>query len=334
MRNSLILVFLLAVLGGIAYYLVTKNKQKEEVLVAADRGFTIPSMDVVRRVVIKHVKMPPSVFDKSNGEWTLDYKYKVDKYIMGGIGEVLTRMELHSIPRKVATNTIIESMKSNGIRVDVFTNTLEKPERTFFIGSDTQAGVGTYMLLEGDPQPYVMFLPGLNGGLRSRFEQRGEEYRDKYIYTIKPDDIISVKIEYPKNETASFMLTNGNTHTVKPLDVNQPTLDKPLNENFAKAYIKYFESIGSEGFANRLEQKDSIMSKVPFAIVTVATKDGEIIHSYFSYNDFMDKTNKARRPEDIAKVDRFFVKGKDDLYFAQTRVIGKIFVGYHQFFGQ
>ena len=46
---------------------------------------------------------------------------------------------------------IMQSLKLSGIRVDVFTNTLEEPEKTFFIGNDTKEGVGTYMLLEGDP---------------------------------------------------------------------------------------------------------------------------------------------------------------------------------------
>ncbi|MEZ4911231.1 MAG: DUF4340 domain-containing protein [Saprospiraceae bacterium] len=333
MRKSLILLVILALLGGIAYYLFTKNKQEEAVLVAVDRGFTISSMDDVRRIVIKHAKMPPSVFDKANGEWTLDYKYKVDPYIMAYIGQVLTGMELRNVPRKVATSPIIGSMKSNGIRVDVFTNTLEQTERTFFIGSDTQDGVGTYMLLDGDPQPYVMYLPGHNGGLRSRFEHRSEEYRDKYIYNIKPENIKSIKIQYPKNEISSFLLKNDNGISIEPLDVNQPPLEKPFNERFAKSYLKYFESIGSEGFANRLETKDSIMSKVPYAIVTITTNENnEIQHSYYSYDDFQFRTNKARRPEDVHTIERFFVKGKDDLYFTQTSVIGKIFIGYRQFF--
>ncbi|MCB9311072.1 MAG: DUF4340 domain-containing protein [Lewinellaceae bacterium] len=333
MRNIIILGILLLVLGGAAYTIKVKGDKKAQTLVAADRGFTVKSMDDVRRVVIKHVKMPPFVFDKNNGEWTMDYKYKADKYIMANIGNALTKMQLHDIPAKAATNTIMQSLKLSGIRVDVFTNTLEEPEKTFFIGNDTKEGVGTYMLLEGDPQPYVMYLPGLGGGLRARFEHPGEDYRDKSIYTILPSDIQSITLEYPKNTSSSFIIRNENPVTILPLDNNQPKLERPINQKLAKAYFGYFESIGAEGFANKFEQADSIILKVPYAKLTIQLKDGNsITHDYYSYDDIMDKTNKARRPEDISEISRFFVHGKDDDYFAQIRVVGNFFLGYRQFF--
>ena len=97
-----------------------------------------------------------------------------------------------------------------------------------------------------------------------------------------------------------------------------------------KAYFGYFESIGAEGFANKFEQADSIILKVPYAKLTIQLKDGNsITHDYYSYDDIMDKTNKTRRPEDINEISRFFVHGKDDDYFrVQIQFCGNFFLGY------
>ena len=337
MKNAGILLIILLLLSLGAYILFQNNQDKKKGTKSPDRNFTIESMDIVEKIIIKHVKLGPMEFSRTGkSSWLLNGKYKVNDAVFINIEKCLTDMKMLYIPSKAANKTIEESIRSNGIAVSLFEKADDKnPFKTFFIGTDTQKGEGTHMLMDGSSQPYVMHLPGLMGGLRSRFEQPMGNYRDKYLYKLTLDNIEYIKVQYPKSEASSFIIEiKSPLPTVSLLSKLNDQQNKKLNERILRQYIGQFEQLGAEELINDFPSLDSIITKIPYCIVEVKTRDGLVSkNSFFGYEDIMEGKLNARMPKDIKFLNRLFVwtEGRD-FYTVQSRVFGGIFMDYKDFY--
>lgn len=335
MNRLAILVVILGLLCGGAFYLYNKEEKTQSGTITADRNFTVPNFDNIGKIVIKHAKMPAMYFVHRDNSWKLNDRYDVNQGVFVNVERALTNMRLLYIPSKAATPTIEKSIKESGITVELYEGADANPFKVIYVGTDTQKGEGTHMMLQGDPQPYVMHLPGLAGGLRSRFEQPEKNFKDKILYKSPMSDIASISVTYPKSTVSSFVITNTATApTVVPQTVNATITDKPLNFKTAAGYLNGFESVGSEGLFNESMDKDSILNSIPYCTIELTKKNGTVQKAnYYSYDEFVDKQFNARTPRDARNVERFYVYVDDkDLYVVQTRVFGHIFYGYEDFY--
>lgn len=333
MKKLVGLLVILCALSAGAYFLIKKGQATEKGIVSADRGFTVKSMDEVDKIVIKHVKLQPMVFTRKGKSWVLNGSYDVDPAVFVNIERVLTNMTLSYIPPAAATPNILKSIKENGIQVDLY-NGDEEPFKIFHIGSDVQKSEGTYMVMAGSNQPYVMQLPGLQGGLRSRFEQPAKNYRDKVIYRIAPEDIAKIKVEYPKDNFSSFEIINGATPVLKPLIILPDQPQGAPNQRLLMGFISQFANMGSEGLITEMPERDSILTLTPNAILTIETKNGnKLYHKFYNYEHIVLGEDNPITHADIIGANRFFIYDtKDDMYTGQMRVIGGIFYSYKDFF--
>jgi hypothetical protein len=258
----------------------------------------------------------------------------VDPGVFANIQAALTKMRMLYKPAQAATKTVLSSLKTNGIQVDIYTNDETKPDKIFFVGTDTQKGEGTFMLLNGSDQPYVMHLPGLAGGLRSRFEQPEKNFRDKFIYKFTAASLKTIRVEYPKDQSQSFEIQVEAEPMISSL-LAQYTLPKTKqNSGKIQSYIGIFESTGTEGVFNDFPMKDSLFTLIPDCVITLSLKSGEIIEDkFYSFEHFMERSGNYRTPQEIRSGNRVFIlRNKKDLFLAQTRVIGNFFTGYQEFF--
>ena len=82
----------------------------------------------------------------------------------------------------------------------------EKLTKTFYVGDDTSDNMGTYMLMEGSKEPFVMVIPSFRGFLSTRFIPDEDIWRDQTIFKIRLKDIQSVKMEFPLTPDSSFII--------------------------------------------------------------------------------------------------------------------------------
>ncbi|MBC7885284.1 MAG: hypothetical protein H7X99_07400 [Saprospiraceae bacterium] len=334
MKRLGILLMSLIILSVTAYLLYTKSKKNDKGVISADRDFTVKSMDEIHKLVIQHVKLQPLEFVRTGKTWLLNGKYEVDPAVFVNLEKALTGMTMLYIPPIASSETIKKSITTNGIKVTLYDDDNEVI-KIFHVGTDTQKGDGTHMLLDGSAQPYVMQLPGLAGGLRSRFEQPEKNFRDKYLYKETPEKIDYIKVQYPKSEQASFIVENKKSEIIlSPLKSQHAILDKAVNERILKSYLMKFERLGAEGLINEYENKNDVLALVPYCIIELKKTDGQIKKNvFYAYDDYVEKTLNSRGPEDMGKMNRLFVWSDDkDFYVVQTRVFGSIFIGYSDFY--
>jgi hypothetical protein len=336
MNRLIWLVLILILLSIGAFLLIKKQESKKSGVISADRGFTIKSIDEVEKIVIKHVKLQPLIFTKNGKSWLLEGKHPVDHGVFVNLENVLLNMRMNYIPPAASTPTILESIKNNGIQVDLYDGG-DQPFKIFYIGSDAPKGDGTYMIMGGATQPYVMHLPGLVGGLRSRFEQPSKNYKDKFIFKFPSEKISTIKVVYPMDNLSSFIIKNndGKFQVTPILDlVNSPK--SPVNLKTLSAYIAQFEMMGTEGIISGIPERDSLINNNKAVCeITITDKSGGIENfKFLPYDDIVEQEGKeTNTPEELRKQNRVFVITKTgDLHTAQNRVVGGIFLGYKDFY--
>ena len=333
-KQIILLLVLLFSLGAVAYYLFNRNSEKSSAIDMPERNFAVSDVKDVHKIFLAYKDRDPITFVRSASGWIMNDSLQADESVMIHITNVLQNIKMLYIPPKPSTKTIAQSIGKNGIKVELY-DKKDKNIKVFYIGTDTQAGDGTHMIMEGASQPYVMHLPGLLGGLRSRFEQPVRNYRDKSVLKYNPDDIKEISVYYPKDINASFRLnTEGGNYRIEPLDPLTTPIKKAVSSSRVKAYLDGFERVAAEAIVNENEARDSILQLIPFCKMTVKDKENNIKEfDFYSYDEIVIKDVKTRTVTDIAAIDRFFVQVKNgDFYIVQRRVFEKVLPSYQYFF--
>ncbi|MBL0026806.1 MAG: hypothetical protein IPO98_18270 [Saprospiraceae bacterium] len=320
MKNRWILTSVLILLSVLAYYLYKQKILAGNSMVKADRGFTVSDIRSVSKIVIKHVKLQPLVFTRDKAGWIVNGKYQVDPAVFLHVEKVLTDITMLYIPPTNSIATILKSIKNNGIQVDVYTDS-GSASKIIHIGSDIQSGDGTFMVLGGSKQPYAMHLSGLAGGIRSRFEQPLENFRNKFIYQYNSDDIDFVKVDYPKNNIHSFIINNhGSVASVHPV-VNRDEKNVESKTNVIKSYLEGFENLGAEKLMNSYPLRDSVLSTIPGCIIELKDKGGKVVlYKYYPFDDFENGTGPSSQVGELRFQNRMFVL-VDNLDFILFRIV-------------
>jgi hypothetical protein len=335
MKRLILLLLVLGISGGTAYYLNQKNKYlKYSSGVTPDRDFAIKTLDGITNIVLTHKKLQPIQFQRKGNTWIINNKYEANASVVRNMTDVLTRMELRFTPAKAANATVRKDIANSGIKVQIYADD-DKPFKTYYIATDTKDNDGTFMMMEGAEQAYVMYLPGLGQGFRSRFEQPLASYRDIYIYKEDKQNIKSITIRYPKNDASSFIMENlGEKQVVKSPLPNVAPPRPEINRIVGNKFISNFSSLGAEGLMENFEKKDSLLKTIPFATVEVVRKDGTTSkNTFYVYDEFLEGGSPSRSPIDMPKIGRYFLHTQNgDLYVCQNHVFKKIFLDFSDFY--
>lgn len=335
MKKNLILASLFLVLAFVAYKLYEKNRVNTKMSqLKEERDFTVESKESIYKIVLERVGEKPLVFTKvSEKEWYLNEKLRADEVVVGYMVQVLTKAKIHSIPSKNAQKSIQEYLKLKGITVTVFDkegNQIKKLQ----VGSDLQKGESTYFLLDGFEQAYALELPGLGGGLRSRFEQKEDNYRDRFIYREPKDKIVSITVDYTQDSAASYTIEKvGTGYTIRPQKDGPGQESKGVNQNKIETYLSFFELLGAELLYNHYEKRKEVEATPPFCTITLTRSDtGVKVYKFWDYDKFVRSADERGRSVDAIHINRFFVSTGEDFYTVQSEVFGKVFSAYSYFF--
>jgi hypothetical protein len=240
---------------------------------------------------------------------------------------------------KSAIENISKDLASSATKVEIYQK--GKLIKMYYVGGDTQDGLGTFMLLNdletgnNSSMPFVMSIPGFNGFLSVRYFLDEETWRDKTVYGFYPDQISSISMKFVHSPDSSF--------TISLPEINKISLDDSKGNNIAnfdtlkvKRYITYFSSLSYETLRNNLRKslRDSILTK-PVHIIELKDKDGKI-HSLKTFIKPCDDPNRTDEvtgkhiTEDVERMYALFNDDKD-MVTIQYFGFGKIFHGVSYF---
>lgn len=335
MKKTWLLLGLFVLTGLGAWMMISKGDDKTSLL-AAERNFAYKDTADVYKIFIADRFGSQVTLDRKNGYWLYNNSSKARPSAIRNVLEVISAVEIKFKPAKAAVKEIINNLATEGIKVELYGQN-GKMLKTYYVGGATNDERGTYMMLDGANEPYVVSLPSWEGNIRFRFNLRGDDWRDRTVFAYEVEDIQEVSVEYPKQKPYSFRLKKQDgKYEVTPFYDITSRINLPVNQGAVERYLIGFRSLIAEGFENKNPERDSIRQLVPFCIIKVKDNTGteKTVALHPLYND-PSIDPKTRSIMADGEVERFYadVDGKDFL-MVQNIVFDKVLWAYEYFFGK
>ncbi len=337
MKKTILLLILFLIIGSGTYFYVKQAPDKGSSGKGWDTTLTVADTDQIHRIFIAKKTGTSYNLIKKEDDWYLNSRDRVRPAKIRYILETLRRQRVKYIPTKGASENAVKSIASTGIKVETY-DAEGNSVLNFYVGGMTSDERGTYMIKEDSNQPFVMHIPGWEGGLRVRFWDNPENWRDRSVFRWNPQNIEYLKVDYPRNKSQSFEINKeAGTYAVRPVYDITAIAKKDPDQDAVREYLKLYKSKISENFVNDNPGRDSISQLVPFCEITIKGKDAKDQTVRF----FPESANMAFEAPNIpgrvlankGSVERYFANNSNgDFQLVQQLVFGNLFVPYSNFF--
>ncbi|MDX2133397.1 MAG: DUF4340 domain-containing protein [Saprospiraceae bacterium] len=329
MKRTLILALLFVVLGIGAWLAIRANARKDTTRISWDMDFAVQDVSTIHKVFLADKNGNRITLKRNGDQWICNDKYPVRPTAMQHLMETLQNIVVWYVPAKAAEPEMIRSLATHGIKVELF-NKDGTRIKGYYVGGVTNDERGTFMMMDGAEQPYVVHLPYFVGQVRVRYMVGEEDWRDRAVFSEKPESIASISVEYPQMKSKSFKVEKMGEaeYAVSPFYSTTPTRKTPPRKGVAEAYILQYESLIAEAFETNNPVRDSVRALVPFAVITVKTTGGKEKQARFWPVEFVfnNMTNDYM-------VERYYTEtSQPSFMLTQQRVFGPVFREYAYFF--
>ncbi len=272
-------VLVLIVLSGLTLYIL--STKKKSTLNEYEKDFSVKDTASIDKIFIAEKNGHTALLErKAKGEWTINGKYPARMDAVSLLLYTFARTEVKYLPGEKAKETIIRAIATEGKKVEVYQN--GKRSKIWYVGVSTPDQTGTFMLLadpdtdEKHEQPFITSIPGFDGFLNTRFFTDENDWRNRTLLSIAPDQMKSLKIEYADFPDSSFQ--------IQVKDIQHFTISTLKGSPLAtadtaaiKQYLAYFMDLTAEVYLNSNTEAvvDSLRRTNHYAQLTVTDKNGK-----------------------------------------------------------
>lgn len=266
----------------------------------------------------------------SPGNWQVNGKFKTRNDAVKVLLTTMKEMRVREPVGKNALENISKNLASRGTKVEIYQN--GKLIKMYYVGDDTQDGLGTFMLLndiktgENSTTPFVMSIPGFNGFLSVRYFLDEEMWRDKIVFGFYPDQIASVSLKDVRFPDSSFTLSLSSDVNKISLTDNKGNAIADFDTLKAKRYLTYFSNLQYESLKNDVRKsfRDSVIPRGAVYILELKDREGKI-HSMKTFAkpaDDPDKIDPVTKKPVIEDTERMYALINEDKDLATIQYFG------------
>jgi len=272
MKKTIGLLGLLILLGAVFFYLKKEDDPMSKM--TEERRFKVDDYKKIDKIVIKQNDSTEFVFKKQKEDWFVNDTVLVwppqARLLLG----VLARLKVDYTPPKAMVSNMEQSFKDFGIEVYAY-DKRNNELLSFILGGVTPGEDGSYAKRIGYDQPFVVVMPNRTGGVRSYFNFKMKDLKNRYLFKSEWDEVKRVSLDYPKAPNKSFVLENDKgQYKISRFQKEGSSDSYKISKGRAEAYLMNFELLGFEAFENEHTKRDSISSLAPYASMTVELMDG------------------------------------------------------------
>lgn len=313
-RTSLVIIVLL-VLASL-YFLFFRDAFST--LGQKDNDFAVQDTAAITKIFMADKDNRTVTLTRVKGAgWLVDNKYKVRS---DAINTLLYTIKMVAVKNVIDPNgipNVIKSMASSAIKVEIYEG--DKRVKMYYVGGPTADQMGTYMLLanpssgENAKHPYIMYIPGFDGYLTTRFFVKEDDWRNRVIMQYYPYAMKTVKVTYSQSDSGFVINILGHNRFSLSSSANQPVA--VFDTVAVKQYLTYYQNVEWEVTVEKVTNKDSILNSPPVAVIHVTDTAGKVTE--------VKLFNKKAPPDVVAKYGRAYKYDPDQMF---ALVNGKDFV--------
>jgi hypothetical protein len=254
-----------AVLLVIAFVLFLKDKPGT---LKVDNGaFAITDTSVVTSVRFSDGKNT-ILLDRSGSNWMVNRQFNARPLAIRALLNLLKSFEISAPVSNSMKHSVLGSFKKNAVSVVIESS--GEVLKAYQITEDDSSKVGSFMMLKGDNEPYLMRVPEFNGRISKLFPCDPQFWRDKVIFRYTPADILSVEVDYPASPKSSFLyrFLGFSDLEIKSLNSNQSI---KISKEAALTYLLNFASVPYEAQVKWRSKEifDSLRHEKPYCQIQV-----------------------------------------------------------------
>lgn len=336
MKNTYLYLAILIILATIAYFVLT-NKS-DSTLDGEDGNFAVENTDDIYKIFIANQQRQTATLTRKDGFW--EYKnaagetFKARPAAIKLLLETMEKVRVRYMVQEAAVPMAIKDLQVNGKKVELY-DKKGKRFKTYYVGGASNDMQGTFMMMENSNNPYVTHLQFWEGFLTDRYLIAEKDWRDKTVFGYKSSEIKSVEVDYPKQQSSAFKLTQikDGKFEIKPLYPTTAVIQKPIIDQKALAYLYNYERLIAEAIESENPNLVGITNRIPFCTVTITQNDG--IQKMVKFIPVVEEVEvEADQSKTRPQIQRYFafVNGNEDVFLVQHLLFSKIFWGYDFFF--
>lgn len=272
--NKKTIILLVSLIAVVALFLILR-RNNSSTLGGDDKAFEFKSTANIDKVFISNraTGQYVTLTKLDSNHWRLNDKYNVNLYQLEILFEGLRNIRVKRPVSKHEMTLVKKDLALRGSKVEIYEK--GKLSKTYYIGNNAIAEMGTYFMMENGNEPYLCHIPGFNGYPGARYHSTIEAWRSKSIFNSKPEEIKTIQINWIDNPANSFTIDNSGQQPVLISGNKTFTNNSEANLNLIKTYLKFWE-LSYEGFPIDLTAHDidSISKTKPFLKMELLRKDG------------------------------------------------------------
>ncbi|MGB0176318.1 MAG: DUF4340 domain-containing protein [Owenweeksia sp.] len=280
MKKNLIYLIVFVVLLAVAGWLLSERNTSGTLdKQGAERyAFTIKDTADIDKIIIKDKTPSEVILKRSKSYWTVNGDKRVRNDAIEVLLETLYRMEMRNFIPERMQETVIKRMTVYGKEVEVFKN--GKLFKTFYVGTEAQDEMATYMLIKGSDQPFAVHIPGFNGYLSSRFFTKEHLWRSRDVISIEPRSVRSIEMSYPDSVASSFKFNVFSPDSIYITSLQTGAVLTNRDKVKSNLFLNAFKNLKYEGLIIPSDpiysRRDSLLASVPIFRMKLTDVDGKI----------------------------------------------------------
>jgi len=257
-----------------------------------ETDFSVNDTSTITKIFISDKDNHNLLLEKEDSiGWIVNEEHPALKSSIDLLLKTLKNITVKSPVSKASHDNVVTRLSSIGIKVEIYQTVhridlwgmqlfpREKLTKTFYVGDNTRDLMGTYMLIEDAERPYVVYIPGFNGFLQTRFSPREKDWRSHIIFSHKVGQIKSLDFINNEEKETSFSIKS------------QGDREYSLHNKDGKAYPNYdtlkvldyltrYNDIRYEAMLSDIdtEFKDSVLASMPYFEIVLTDIANEKIH--------------------------------------------------------
>lgn len=318
-RRLLLLVLVLAVLGGIAWWL--QQRSTATTLDAPLTDFAVPDTARVTRLFITDTKGHVSDVRREGDRWTVNGRYEARQPLVAMALKTLLRVEVRSPVPKSGEPMVLRTMAGTSTKVEIYEGS-SSPSKVWIIGHATKDHFGTYMVLEKPGEgrssaPFIMGMGGFTGVLSPRFPATEDSWRSPHVFRY-PDlhELAQVDVNLVGRPEASYRIENRGTGLPRLLAPSGQPL--PMDTVLVQGALLPYKEFNYE-YIDRKTPRDSLLAASPNFVLTLTPRTGAPETMKLWYMPYHGEAGGFNEPRPIHDPMRMFALVQDTLLVVVQR---------------
>lgn len=291
------------------------------------------------RVLLTH-----DLENTSDSAWMVDEKYYASAPMIDMLVSTLSGMRIREKVNKAAMPNVVKDLSTNNVKVEVYQKVYginwfkgrlqlfphDKKTVTYYVGHETRDMMGSYILRDGDKEPYVIYKPGLRGIVNTRFIADPIPWRSHRITNLDVKNIDRVQLDITAAPDQSYAVVREGDGFY--LECGNPLVRADHFDTARVAQmLSSFANLNFDEYAMAVPKVeiDSVFSKTPKTVISVTDRDGKRreIKTYVKYTNPDDiKTMPDTSMYQVFDINRLYavVDSKDTVliqYFAFDNIL-------------